>query len=128
MKENFNIRLLEGLNDLEFGSTEEEVLLSFGEPEEIETVIEEDGIAYLLWHYWSKGCSVFYQMLDVHRFCCVEIDSNNSLLFDQYIFYKSESEIIELFKENDFTEIESEDLEDGEKRLTFPEAIIDLYF
>ena len=46
MKENYEIRLLEGLNDLDFGSTEEEVKLSLGEPEEMETIIEEDGIAY----------------------------------------------------------------------------------
>ena len=56
-----------------------------------------------------------------------EVKGHSSLFIDVSNKY-TESEIIQLFKENDFVEYEIEDMEDGEKRLTFPEAIIDLYF
>ena len=120
---------LVGINTLKFGCSPTEVIQYFGKPEEIEELRDEllndDAIVY---HYWEMGLSVFFSVREQESFSSVEIDNKGAILFDKKIFELNEKEAIDLFKQNGFKFSESEKHEWGEKRLSFDDANVDLYF
>jgi hypothetical protein len=131
MEETFQLEILPkiGLNTFKFGATSAEALKLFGDPEETENLKDEVLNANsLVYHYWKKGFSLFFNANSNLIFTCAEIDNENALMFGEKIFELSEPEIIDLFAKNGYTVSETEDHEWGEKRVSFDEALIDLYF
>lgn len=120
---------LVGINDLKFGCSPAEITKCFGEPEEIEELnddlLNDNAIVY---HYWDIGLSFFFSIRENNIFSSLEIDNKDAILFDKRVFDMSEKEIIALFKENNFKIWESENHEWGEKRVSFDDANVDLYF
>jgi len=120
---------LVGINDLKFGCTPAEVSKCFGEPEEIEELnddlLNDNALVY---HYWDIGLSIFFSIRENKIFSSLEIDNKSAVLFGKKIFDLNEKEITALFKENNFKLSESENHEWGEKRLSFDDANVDLYF
>ena len=118
-----------GINDLKFGCTPAEVTKCFGEPEEIEELnddlLNDNALVY---HYWDIGLSIFFSIRENKIFSSLEIDNKDAILFGKRIFDLNEKEIIALFKENNFKLSESENHEWGEKRLSFDDINVDLYF
>ena len=74
------------------------------------------------------GFSAFFTKNPDETFSSIEIDNKNSVMFDKQIFDLNEKEVIALFKEHSYTLSESEMHEWGEKRLSFDDAGVDLYF
>jgi hypothetical protein len=123
------IRPHEGLNKLLFGTSRQEAELAFGKAEETESIESGDGdYKTEVWHYWTKGFSLFFDENVNYKFTCVEIDNKEADLWGKKIFSLSEPEIILLFKSKGFKEIDSEVHEWGERRLSFDDALVDLYF
>ena len=123
------IKPMEGINSLLFGKTKQDAEIIFGKPEEIETI--ESGVAEYktrVWHYWTKGFSLFFDENVDFKFTCAEIDNKSAMLWDAEIFILSEKNIIELFKSKGYKELDSEVHEWGEKRVSFDDALVDLYF
>jgi hypothetical protein len=58
----------------------------------------------------------------------VEVDSEDTLLFNKKIFLLKERELIDLMKEHKYILTDSEKQEWGEKRLSFDEAGLDCYY
>jgi len=117
-----------GLGTLLFGSTMQEVKNHLGEPEETETIEEEEGFETLVWHYWENGYSVFFDRTENNLFTCVEIDNDEATLWGERIFDKDEKEILQIFAGKGFQKYEAEVHEWGEKRITFDTLLVDLYF
>ena len=119
----------EGLNKLQFGTSREEAEGLFGMAEEKEMIESGDGdYKTEVWHFWSKGFSLFFDENVSYRFTCAEIDNNKAELWGNPIFDLTEGEIISLFQKKGFREIDSEVHEWGEKRVSFDDALVDLYF
>ena len=120
---------LKGLNVLEFGCDCEKALSILGEPEEKETlkddVLNADSEVF---HYWEKGISLFFNRQSGLKLTCIEVDCADATLFGKLIFELSEKKIIELFRENKFEVTETETHDWGEKRVSFDDALMDLYF
>jgi hypothetical protein len=116
-----------GLGTLLFGSTKSQVKNIFGEPSEIETIEEEEGNSTIVWHYWDHGFTVFFERED-DLFTSVEVDNSEATLWGKRIFELTEKEILWLFSNKGFKDFESEVHEWGEKRVTFEELLVDLYF
>jgi len=74
------------------------------------------------------GLSIFFSIRENKIFSSLEIDNKDAILFGKRIFDLNEKEIIALFKENNFKLSESENHEWGEKRLSFDDVNVDLYF
>lgn len=124
----FKIQPLIGFSGLLFGSKPSQATQLFGEPEEKEEIIEElfDDHS-MVYHYWKLGFSLFFNCNNQMAFTCAEVDSNGSL-FDKEIFKLKEKEIIELFMQNGLKPSEPDFQELGEKRISYDEIQLDLYF
>ncbi|MCX6312500.1 MAG: hypothetical protein NT084_12800 [Bacteroidetes bacterium] len=125
----FDACLLQSFGSLQFGSSSDEVVKVFGAAEESEELEAIDGSKSAVWHYWSKGFSLFFDGKMKNRFCCAEIDSSVQLkMWDIPIFSLNEPQLKELFVQNGFKELDEELHEWGEKRITFEDAMADFYF
>ncbi len=116
-----------GLSTLPFGATMKDVERLYGKPQCIENINDVEECKSIVWNYWESGLSIFFDESN-KRFTCAEIDNANAMLWGEKIFTLSEKEIISLFKTKGYLEVEAEMHEWGEKRLSFDEALVDLYF
>ncbi len=128
MNVNLEIKPMKGLGDLAFGISSEEVIKIIGAPEEIEAIEPESEIRTLIWHYWSKGLSLFFDEENDLKLTSIEVDNNMTTLWGEMIFNMNEKQIIELFKSKGYKEIDIEEQEWGEKRISFDDAMVDLYY
>jgi hypothetical protein len=114
---------------LYFGCSTADAKKLFGEPEETETlkddVLNADSLVF---HYWDLGFSLFFNKQANLKLTCIEVDNASSTLWNSSIFHMNESQITELFKQNGYELTETEQHEWGEKRVSFDEALMDLYF
>ena len=126
---NLEIKPLTGFGDLKFGSEQSEVENYLGEPEEKEDLPgEEDESDAEVWSYWEAGHTVFFEKDLNNRCTCFETDNNNAMLFGKNIFELNEVAITELMKANGFKDLDTEDEEWGERRVSFTDAVMDFYF
>jgi hypothetical protein len=124
----FEIKPKEGLGRLKFGATMADAESCFGAAEEVEELEGEGDYKATVWHYWERGFSLFFDEGARKAFTCVEIDNEDAELWGLRVFDMKESEIITLFEEKGFKEMEAEVHEWGEKRISFDDALVDLYF
>lgn len=118
-----------GFESLRFGEPSSAAKNLFGEPDEAETLEGmDDGGDCVVWHYWDKGFSLFFEAEKNSLFTSVEIDNPEATLWGERIFQMSEEKLIAFFKSKGFSDIETENHEWGEKRISFDDALIDFYF
>ena len=123
------INLLKGFCTLNFGVSAVDAELVFGKPEEIQVL--DDPIletSCTVFHYWESGFSLFFDNKNAVKFGSVEVDNEDTLLFDTELFKLKEQQVIDLMKQHNFPLTDSEKQEWGEKRLSFDEAGLDCYF
>jgi hypothetical protein len=123
-----DIKPKDGFGELKFGMASDEVISYLGEPEEIETIQDDDDFNTTILNYWETGISAFFEGTDRSVLSCFETDIDESSLFGQKVFELSEAEIIGLMKEHGYDLAESEDEPDGERRLSYDDALIDFFF
>ncbi|HXC06503.1 MAG TPA: hypothetical protein VNZ86_17215 [Bacteroidia bacterium] len=123
-----HIKPKKGINDLIFGCSLKEAEAYFGKPEETEELEGGDDSCSLVWHFWEKGFSLFFDAKRHNLFTCVEIDHPESMLWGKKVFGLTEPELKALFILNGFKEIDMEDHEWGERRVSFDDALMDFYF
>lgn len=116
-----------GLGDLKFGEIPENVTKMFGEPELAEEINSDDDLKTTILSY-DNGVTIFLEGLVEPVVSNFDIDNKKATLFGKEIFGLSEAQIVELMGENSFSEIEKEEEEWGETRLTFDDALVDFYF
>lgn len=127
MKSNFlTIDPFVGFGDLKFGQTMEDTIKMMGDPEQMEEIDEEE-ISSIVLHYWEEGVSIFFEGVTKSVIACFETDEPEATLFGKKVFELNPKEIIDLMKENGFTKLE-EDIEEGERRFTFEECLLDFFF
>lgn len=127
---NIQIKLLEGFNELEFGMSKEKFLEKMGEPDQIETISDEDDpITTLLLQYEEWETSFFFEGKN-GKFYLNSCDSSNTdiELFGRKLYEMDSKEIIALFQTMGYEKYETATEEWGEMRLTFENAMADLYF
>ncbi|MFW5757663.1 MAG: hypothetical protein ACOCYO_03180 [Bacteroidota bacterium] len=129
MKTTQEIKPLIGFGDLKFGARQSEAENYMGEPEEIEDLPGEEGESDAeVWNYWEQGHTVFFEKDHDNRFTCVETDNDHTILFGQKVFDLNEKQIVELMNKKGFDDIDAEDEQWGERRVSFNDAVMDFYF
>ncbi len=123
-----DIKPQKGLNSLLFGTGTRDAESCFGKPEETETLGDTPEERSLIWHFWEKGFSLFFDVKQGIKFTCVEIDHPETLLWGKKIFSFSEPELKALFILQGYKEIDMEDHDWGERRISFDDALMDFYF
>jgi hypothetical protein len=122
------ILINEGFGNVRFGQTMEEIRVALGDPEETEMHDEDEETDVVIWHYWERGYSVFFEQEAGFHFSCSEINNPETILWGQKIFTLNKDQIKSLFEEKTYKEIENEVHEWGEERLSIIDAMIDFYF
>jgi hypothetical protein len=129
MSNNLEIRPLVGFGELKFGAEQSVVENYFGEPQEIEDLPGEDDESDAeVWNYWDEGHTVFFDNDLKNKCTCFETDNEDATLFGKEIFDMGEKEVVDLLKANGFKDLDVEDEEWGERRVSFSDAVIDFYF
>jgi len=129
MKQKLDIKPLVGLGDLKFGATKKDVEKAFGKPQETENIEVEDDLSDAqVWSYEEKGLSVFFENDFDELLTCFDTNNDDFTLFGKNVFDLKKDKIIELMKQNGYSDYESEDEDWGEHRLSFNDAVMDFYF
>ncbi len=133
MKElTLEIKPLEGFGELEFGTTPDEVFEYLGKPDEDETFEDDEMGSTQVFHFWDRAVSAFFEDPENPALTNLETDNPDVTLFGKHIFAMKEADIINLMKENGYTDIDTEEMEDedleNEKRVSFDDAFMDFYF
>jgi len=125
----FEIKPRTGFGELSFGDSSEKLISYLGEAEELDDIEDEDEFNTVILKYRDKGIYVFFEGIEKSVISCFEIEKNpDATLFNKKVFSLSEKEIIELMKSNNYSELETEIEEDGSKRVSFEDGMIDFFF
>ena len=127
MTEKLEIKIKEGLNELKFGISMDDVKKLLGTPDDTE-IIEEDDENTEVWYYWEDGLTVFFEESEDKRCVCLETDNPDAVLLGKKISKIKEKEIEEMFKKENFIDFEEENENWGEKRISVNDAVLDIYF
>ncbi len=122
------IKPKEGFGELQFGETTDHVTRLLGEPEEVETIQDEDDFNTTILNYWEVGVSVFFEGVEKSVLSCFETDIEESTLYGKKVFEMNELQVIGLMKEHGFEVAETEEEPDGERRISYDDALIDFFF
>ena len=129
MSNKLEIRPLVGFGELKFGADQSDVENYLGEPQEIEDLPgEADESDAEVWNYWDEGHTVFFEKDMENKCTCFETDNDEAILFGKNIFDLNEKQIIELMETKGYREIDTEDEEWGERRISYSDAVMDFYF
>jgi hypothetical protein len=124
------IKLLEGFNDIEFGISKEKFIEQMGEPDQVETISEdEDPVTTILLQYEEHQSSFFFEGKN-EKYYLNSCDTSHpdAEIFGKKIFDLNPNACIQLFNEMGFGKHETATEEWGEMRLTFENSMADLYF
>jgi len=117
-----------GLSDIKFGVTKNTIVALLGVPKEKESLKEEGVDEVEIWHYSDLGYSLFFEHGQLPRLASIEVYHEDAILFGEKIFDLNEEEVIELLKKNNYSDLDAEDHEWGERRLSSDELNMDFYF
>ncbi len=125
------IILKKGMGETLFGSTPEVVRVLLGDPDEVEELESAvDGVVEsIVWNYPDKGLNFFFEASNGEpTLSTIESDNLETVVFNAKIFNLTKDSIIDLMKENGYSDIDEDDETWGEHRVTFDDAQIDFYF
>ncbi|MCK5776804.1 MAG: hypothetical protein KAH25_11535 [Bacteroidales bacterium] len=116
-----------GLGEIKFGDFTKRVIALIGEPGNVEEISTDDFVKTTILTF-SDGITIFLEGILDPMVSHIDVYNKNATLFGEKIFDMKEAEIIQLMNNNGFNQIEKEDEEWGETRLTFDDALMDFYF
>ena len=122
------IILKEGFGELRFGMQINQVINLIGNPSEVEEIGEDLEMPATVLYYEEKRLSLFFENLDQEKLSCINIETEDILLFGKQIFGKTSKEIVELMRENKIFEQTMDKEEWGEERISYEEYAIDFFF
>lgn len=120
---------MEGCNILRFGASDSDVLNSLGEPDERESIEDEDYDSEI-WYYDELGITLFLDEMEDDGLLVsgMEFEENNLEIEGVSIIGKTIDEMKALGKKAGFGEFDMEEEEWGEIRLSFEDKLLDFYF
>lgn len=118
----------EGYGEIKFGDTSESVVNYLGEADDIENIEDDDDFSTVILYYWDMGITVFFEGKEKSVISCIEVENPDSTLFGERIFEFSEVEAIALMKKHGYEVAETEMEETGEKRVSYDDALLDLFY
>ena len=121
-----------GYGDIKFGVAMDVFVEKYGEPEEVDSIGEDEDYATTVLHYWDQSLSIFFVGVSNPVLTGVETDHPDSILFGEKIMDKSKEDIIALMKKNglsSYDEGDDEFVSDNEIiRVSYEESMMDFFF
>ncbi len=121
------IKIKQGLGNIKFGMTMAETQNILGQPTDTEVIDDGMGQDITVAHYDNDDISLFFEGAE-SLLNCFDISNPEVTLFGEKIFQKNEREIVSLLVANHLYEQDIENEAWGERRVTFADANIDLFF
>jgi len=134
MLSNYKIIPNIGFDDIRFGIGLDSFVEKNGEPEDIDSIFEDEEFNTTVLHYWKQGVSIFFVGTANPVLAGIETDHPEAELFGVKIMRKTKEEIIALMKKNGHTKYEVEDEEysedENEKdiRVSYENSMTDFFF
>ncbi len=132
MLSNYTVIPNEGFGDMKFGTPMDTFVSKYGEPEEIESLGEDDEYATTVLHYWDKNVSAFFVGVSNPVLAGIETDNPGTTLFGVEIMDKSKEDIISMMKNNNLSVTDESDEEftsdEDIIRVSFDESMMDFFF
>lgn len=122
------IKPKEGFGEIKFGKNSDQITNILGEPEEVEIIEDDDDFNTTILNYWEAGLSAFFEGVDNAVLSCLETDIPDATLYGKRVFDLDEEQIITLMEEHGFEVAETEEDDDGERRISYDDALIDFFF
>jgi hypothetical protein len=97
-----------------------------GEPQELDSMDDEEEFNMLILHYWDLGFSIIFEGVSKQVVSGFETDHPDATMYGKKIIGMGEEEVISMMKEHGFSEFET-DLEEGDKRLSYEDLLLDFY-
>jgi hypothetical protein len=116
-----------GLGTIRFGDKMESFIKSFGKPDEVDNIDEDEEMNITVLHYWEKGLSIFFVGLETQLLAGIETDHTEVRLYDEWLMGRTEEEIVDLMRSNGHNSFETE-TEENDKRLSFDISMMDFFF
>lgn len=121
-----------GYGDIKFGVPMGVFVDKYGEPEEIDSVGEDEEFATTVLHYWENNLSIFFVGISNPVLAGIETDHPDSTLYGEKIIGKSKEYITSLMKTNGYTSYNEGDDEFASEneiiRVSYDESMMDFYF
>ena len=127
--ENFTIEPLKGYGEIPFGMCLDDVVKVIGMPEFYEELndMDETGNHCICYEYDDLESEIYFEGATKSVVACFETTNENATLYGEKVFDMDENGIVKLMQSKGYAEYEKE-VEDGELRVTFEEALIDFFF
>ena len=134
MLSNYKIIPNIGYGDILFGTDMDSFVEKYGEPEEIDSIDDDEDFNTTVLHYWKAGVSIFFVGTANPILAGAETDHYDAELFGEKIMGKAKKEIISLMKENGYNSYEAEDEEysgngdEKDLRVSYESSMMDFFF
>lgn len=122
-----DVKPKDGLGAIKFGDYTKQVMGLVGDPDSVEEISTDDDLKTTILSF-SDGITVFLEGLLDPKVSHFDVYNKEATLFGERIFNMKEPEIVKLMNSKGYSELEKEDEEWGETRLTFDDALMDFYF
>ncbi len=129
MMKNFTIEPLKGYGEIPFGMTIDDAVKLLNMPDFYEELsdMEETGNRSIFYQYDSIATNIYFEGITKSVVACFETENQEATLYGKKVFDLAKEEVVKLMKAQGFKDLE-EELEDGELRVSFEDALIDFFF
>ncbi len=125
----FTIMPLKGYGEIPFGMTLDDAVKKLGMPDFYEELsdMEETGNRSIYYEYDELETNIYFEGVTKSVVACFETENEAATLYGKQVFELNKDEVVKLMKDNGFKELE-EEVEDGELRVSFEDAMVDFFF
>jgi hypothetical protein len=129
MMKDFTIMPLKGYGEIPFGMTLDDAVKKLGMPNFYEELsdMEETGNRSIYYEYDELETNIYFEGVTKSVVACFETENEAATLYGKQVFELNKDEVVKLMKDNGFKELE-EEVEDGELRVSFEDAMVDFFF
>ena len=126
---NFTIEPLKGYGEIPFGMTIDETVKMLNMPDFYEELsdMEETGNRSVFYEYDNIATNIYFEGITKSVVACFETENQEATLYGKKVFALKKDEVIAMMKAEGFKDLE-EEIEDGELRVSFEDALIDFFF
>ena len=125
----FTIKPLQGYGEIPFGMTLDDAVKLLNMPDFYEELsdMEETGNRSIYYEYDSLATNIYFEGITKSVVACFETENQEATLYGKKVFGLTKDEVIKLMQAQGYKELE-EEVEDGELRVSFEDALMDFFF
>ena len=117
----------EGVGNIRFGMPVEEVVAAMGTADEVENIENAADEPTTVLRYNDLGLTLFFEG-ENPVLACIDVCNEDCEMLGERVFDLDERALVQLMVEHGYTEQDVDDEDWGERRVSFPEGNMDIFF